>query len=916
MPEIFATISFSNDNLIKIKKKEKENPNSDSYFNITLDNSLDNFSLNNSKKNLIHLEKNNKEIKSSNNTSFISIDSKNIFTKINKNYIYDLGKKLKKIYYQDGGTFSKLKDFTNSIKDNLLEHLFPRVEPDFFQISIDIAKRMKKQDLLKKENLEKNIEYFFVNRFYFKYADCLTIDKKFINNCGPLLCQIFRSLDNYKIKDYTSLKKAIKEIKNNNIDVLKDYFFYCNNNDLRPEYYKKHKYFKSVKKNYCLKPELILIINMLHFITKIIINFDFDGEIFSPNELNFFYIVIFNIYYLVKDIKNIKLNLINRNFQFGIIGVYNQKLINESNLYFKKNNILFDKYIYDEKWDFEKDFALDYHKLLKADKEFYYKNLSYSNSLKNQQDILKKKNTLNRSKYPDFITLNNLELDKNQELKKRRNTLNYPIKNLLSNKKDLEDTEIIKKYYNVIVDDCTFAIENILIAFISLNYLENLEKVELIIDESYNYEYTSYFKNVGYINIENSHIIDFAYNKLINMSFLSFEINFFDLSTVNRIFKLLYNNVYLISLKFSFFSSDITYFPQNLYKINNRNLKNEVVKTNKREINNKLIFKIEDKFFKIFYPYFERNLNYFFEIIIKKHLKTLGLNLEIPSQIVNDEKYNIIIFKFLLNILILSIDNNESTIEELIILSSNLVINGNKFIFFDKFLENINNNNNSLKSLKIQMKFYNIINVNKLISNKLKIINIGDLDLFSLNHLVDNIDKYNFCKNSLLEQISISLNKTIIKLEDKIKLLIAKLFFIKIKNLSLISLYTNIEIKSKEEFEELIKIINFNWISSYMIIFNEKSNNIINNNSNLYKNANLNYITPKIKLSTNDKISTNKDISDEIFVCLKKLFNKGLGKTLDYFSKKKIISKIINYLYISKELKLNFNLPNDNNIII
>ena len=188
--------------------------------------------------------------------------------------------------------------------------------------------------------------------------------------------------------------------------------------------------------------------------------------------------------------------------------------------------------------------------------------------------------------------------------------------------------------------------------------------------------------------------------------------------------------------------------------------------------------------------------------------------------------------------------------------------------------------------------------------------------MFSLNHLVDNIDKYNFCKNSLLEQISISLNKTIIKLEDKIKLLIAKLFFIKIKNLSLISLYTNIEIKSKEEFEELIKIINFNWISSYMIIFNEKSNNIINNNSNLYKNANLNYITPKIKLSTNDKISTNKDISDEIFVCLKKLFNKGLGKTLDYFSKKKIISKIINYLYISKELKLNFNLPNDNNIII
>ena len=216
----------------------------------------------------------------------------------------------------------------------------------------------------------------------------------------------------------------------------------------------------------------------------------------------------------------------------------------------------------------------------------------------------------------------------------------------------------------------------------------------------------------------------------------------------------------------------------------------------------------------------------------------------------------------------------------------------------------------------MHMKFYNIININKLIGNKLKIINIGDLDLFSLNHLIENIDKYNICENSLLEQISISLNKTIIKLEDEVKLLIAKLFYLKIKNLSSISIYTNIEIKSKEEFEEIIKIINNNWISSYLIIFNDKSNNIINNNSKLYKNANLNYITKKIKKSTNNKININIDVSDEIFFCLKKVFNKSLGKILDFYSKKKIISKILNYLYVSKELTLNFSLPNDDNIII
>ena len=211
------------------------------------------------------------------------------------------------------------------------------------------------------------------------------------------------------------------------------------------------------------------------------------------------------------------------------------------------------------------------------------------------------------------------------------------------------------------------------------------------------------------------------------------------------------------------------------------------------------------------------------------------------------------------------------------------------------------------------MKFYNIININKLVSNKLKIINIGDLDLFSLNFFIKNIDEYHFWKNSLLEQISISLNKTIIKLDDEVNLLLAKLFFIKIKNLSSISLYTNIEIKTKEEFKEIIKIINNNWIPSYLIIFNEKSYNIINNNSKLYKNSNLNYITKKVKKPINNKININIDITDEIFLCLKKLFIKGLGKTLDFYSKKKIISKILNYLYISKELTLNFSLQNNDN---
>lgn len=56
-------------------------------------------------------------------------------------------------------------------------------------------------------------------------------------------------MEDYKIKDLNSLVKLIDEIKNQKIDVLKDYLFICNNKDLKPEYTEKVKYFKSIKKN-------------------------------------------------------------------------------------------------------------------------------------------------------------------------------------------------------------------------------------------------------------------------------------------------------------------------------------------------------------------------------------------------------------------------------------------------------------------------------------------------------------------------------------------------------------------------------------------------------------------------------------------------------------------------------------------
>lgn len=883
--------SFSNDNLIDIKNSQKES-HVDSETNYKVNNSILNI-------------------------PFISINSQNIFTKIGQNYFNRLNKKFEKIYFQNDEYLSKLSKLSDAIKESLLKHLFPKVKPNFFQISLEISKEMKKKELLKNENLEKYLGYFFNNRVEFNYSNYLKIDKQFINNCGPILCNVYNNLDIYKIKDINSFIKIIDEVKSNNkINVLKDFLFYCNNNELKPEFTEKYQFFKIKKKNYIFDPEFIFLMNILQLITKVFIDFDFDGEIFSinENELHLYYIVILNIDYFFKNLKSVKFNLINRNFQFGVYSINNQKLLMDSkcNLLYKKNFTSINKYIYNEKWDFENDFALENYKKLKPIKTFSYENIKIPN-LYSARNYYKKKSKNLKNIENDIIinfpSSDNLYLD--NKLRKRKNTytnsknifslINDNEQKIINNQNEFEF--LIRFYKNNIVDKCCYILEMIFVSLYSLNYIINLEEIELIINYSYYYEFQSFCRNVCQIDIGNSHFLDYIYNKLIKMNSLSFEINSFDLITFNKILKILYNNENLLSLKCSFFSSDYTYFPQSIFQIFNQNQKNKMLKINKIKYEKGLSFRIEEKFYKAIYPDFQKYLNYFLGIIKSKKLKEIGLNFDAPSPLLNEEKYIITIFKFILNIILICMENKESSVEKLIILSPSLVINGNKYIFFDKFLKNIHNNI-CLSNFSLQIKFYNIINIHKLISQKLKILNIGDFDLVSLNYFVDNISKYDFCKNSFLEQISISINKSIIKLDDEIKILIAKVFSIKITNLKIINLYTNIEIRKNEEFEDILRIMSDNWISSYLFILNDKSKDIIENY--LKNNIQLSYITKRTKMKNKNNIKLiESKITDEIFLYLKKIFDKNCKK-LDFLSKKKIISSILKFLYLSANATYKF----------
>ena len=217
--------------------------------------------------------------------------------------------------------------------------------------------------------------------------------------------------------------------------------------------------------------------------------------------------------------------------------------------------------------------------------------------------------------------------------------------------------------------------------------------------------------------------------------------------------------------------------------------------------------------------------------------------------------------------------------------------------------------------LDIRLKLYNMKNLHKFIPQNLRILNIADLDIFSLKYFIDNITDYKFIKNSSLQQLTIRINNTIQKFDEEIKLIFAKLFNINIQNL-LIYLYTNIIIEL-EDYKAIIDLLQSNWIFCYCLSFNIKSKPIIKKNYSLTQK--IKYIIPKepeysklmkildMLAGTVEKEEKKPASFSYINWCLKNAINKAnKSKKVDFYTYKKISSNIFEYLYITNTPEVKF----------
>ena len=903
-----------------------------------------------------------KEISSNNNQKLNEFEEENYLEINTKNQfdIYNIKESSKKLEEIINYVEELMEDNPNQeLWQKFLDKLFPKCRREAFLISKLISKKLMKLKNINKSFIEEKINYFFSNRMEFRYSKKLILNKDNINNIGYILCYSFSKFEDLDINDKKELNNKIKEKKN--INILSDFYNYCNENNKNPFDNNKLEFLESKIKEYELPGEILFLINCFEYINILEIDLNEISETKEYHESFYLFIItLLNINYLVSHTDQFKINFNNQKLQNDIYNYYNEELNSfyiSHNIDLKKNKKYPKNEIYRKRWDFETDYIITKKKFLSNEEE-------KKDEIIKENDSILSTNYANKNSPSIESTLSFIEIDKDSDLGDsqlfdrsrknsfifkstkiisssflRSNTHDIETSNLLSNSlnrnlsyNDNFDKNIETEKYIEIVDKNKNILELICILILGLLRLKNINNLDLVMNDSYYKEFIHSFGSVSLNSKKdkkknNFHILDFfiknkdkIYNRLISFNI---EFNSIDFFTFYKLFTVIKQNENLNCLQISFFSSLISYSPQYIYKLYQQN-------KDKNEIENE-IFSPDYYLLNELLSYFIENLDVLFALIKKKNLEILSLIFDIPEIILEKKRYMTTILKFILNILFL-IDSRKSKIKSLKIISPKTILDSRSFSNLEELLDNIDidKKNSTIKELTIQIQFFRINNIKNIISHNLIKLRIGEVDIYTLRELSKFLCSYNFFKNSCLQLLTIGLLNFITHFTKEIEYLLNKLFSIKIKTLKKININSNIYISSKKKF---YKIIENNWIPSYSITLNEKSelswkkqetpeNNEINNKNKIIEKKKEKRILYLLHHQLEQEILTANDLNlrdkkkidkkdSEIVWYLKYLLifryskkNKDNENNINYYDQKKIIFNILKFLYYTKTTKI------------
>ena len=850
--------------------------------------------------------------------NYFKINTKNQFEEYS---IEDSSKKLNEIINYVDELINEEQSSTDSVWKKILDKLFPKCKREGFLISKLISKLFSKK--MTRAIVESKLNYFFQNRVEIKYNKKLLLNKENINNIGYILCYSYSKFENFKISTNDNLKQYIRYSKK--INVITDFYTDCNNRRKSPLDAKIFEFLENSTNKYLLPGIFFFLVNCFESIN--IIEIDMDLNMNRPRSSDDFYlfiITLLNIHYLVSDADHFKVNFINRKLQKDIYEFFTNELnsVYESkNRYLKKNKTICGKEAYKKRWDFENDYIIV--KKSKNEEKGEDSNSDEENDYTNKdEDINDRKSGTSMAN--NFYLKNNMltmsEAESDDFVQVSKTSIKTSIaNNEIKDKKTSGMNE--KDKYDDIVDKNRKILELFCIVILGILRVKKFKNFDLIINDCYYKEYLnsfgrSYESKKLPSSINNFHILNFFIKKMTVLHDFNIEFNSLDYLTFYKLLSLIKKNDKLISFQISFFSSLITYTPQYLYKLYTQNL-------DKKEICSSKMYSPESSLLNELLPYFVENLEVLFELIRTKinKFQILSFNFDIPEIIAMNQRYLMVILKFILNILYL-VDNQKSLIKKLVILSPKTIIDSRHMINIENIIDSINMdlNNKQINELSLQFQFYQIKSINNFVSHNLTNLKLGDMDIYTLKKLTLFLCSYKFFQNSNLRTLTIGLLYSIIHFNKELEFLLNEIFSIKIRTLLEITVYSNILIKEQNNFN---KILENNWIYSCNLFLNEKSELFWKKGTTDKKSKKnidkkivylLHHELEEEKLTPNEVVLRNKrkmtktDCTIAFYLRYLLIFKYSKEKkiNLSYYDQKSIIFNILKYLYFTKTSKVKY----------
>ena len=408
----------------------------------------------------------------------------------------------------------------------------------------------------------------------------------------------------------------------------------------------------------------------------------------------------------------------------------------------------------------------------------YFKNLQNNNDdlYEFEDDIDDKKYELNSNKIKNnsqIVHLFKKVYEKNNSHIHPNINTNKNVKNNIENNHNSTHCEIIDENYANLLIKNENAFDAILCFFYMIKKINYLKSINIIMPNAFIKE------NFDLIKIRNestdiTNINIFEYISTIS-SINSFSIAFNSLEkkTFENILFIIQNNSNLRDIELNFFPYENLYI-HNLFKLGEECdlFKKLKIIINQNDINLVMNKKIQKYIKQKLLEYFELNLEKLFLLFqTKRNVDKLSLIIQLPSIFSEigeeNEGYQVVVLKFVLNLIML-LFTEKLYIREFKLSLPQFNFNNRAYPIIGEIFDKINFvwKNHQLKTLYIEAMIFKIYNIQNIIPYNLKNLFLGELDLETFTSFIQFYHSNEFLINSQLTNLSISLNKTVVKYNE------------------------------------------------------------------------------------------------------------------------------------------------------